>query len=231
MQSFKPRETLSEQVARHLENMIAFEQLKSGDRIHESNMAKELDVSHGAVREALLMLEKRHLVRNVPRKGAFVTTLDEDFVRSLYEAMSLFLGHTGRKLVRQWETGDMERLESLYESMCESFRNGQLMEFLDTGIEYTQASLAYANNYFITAAINDLWPSAKRCAFVALRQGNRVLEDNLNHMRESLDLLRARDEEGLVENVHAYAMKQCEQVIACLPENTGETGAQGATGS
>ena len=231
MQSFKPRETLSEQVARHLENMIAFEQLTSGDRIHESNMAKELDVSHGAVREALLMLEKRHLVRNVPRKGAFVTTLDENFVRSLYEAMSVFLGHTGRKLVRQWETRDMERLESLYESMCESFRNGQLMEFLDTGIEYTQASLAYANNYFITAAINDLWPSAKRCAFVALRQGNRVLEDNLNHMRESLDLLRARDEEGLVQNVHEYAMKQCEQVIACLTTQGNERTGSGAAES
>jgi len=95
MQSFKPRETLSEQVARHLENMIAFEQLSSGDRIHESNMAKELDVSHGAVREALLMLEKRHLVRNVPRKGAFVTTLDEDFVRSLYEANESVSGPHG----------------------------------------------------------------------------------------------------------------------------------------
>lgn len=231
MQSFKPRETLSEQVARHLENMIAFEQLKSGDRIHESNMARELDVSHGAVREALLMLEKRHLVRNAPRKGAFVTTLDTDFVGSLYEAMSVFLCHTGRQLVRQWQPADMERLESLYDSMCGSYQNGQLMEFLDTGIEYTQASLAYANNYFITAAINDLWPSAKRCAFVALRQGNRVLEDNLNHMRESLDLLRARDEEGLVQNVDAYARKQCEQVIASLPENAEEPEAQGATGS
>lgn len=231
MQSFKPRETLSEQVAHHLERMIAFEQLSSGDRIHESNMARELAVSHGAVREALLMLEKRHLVRNVPRKGSFVTTLDADFVSSLYEAMSVFLCHTGRKLVRQWEPADMERFEALYDSMCESYRNGQLMEFLDTGIEYTQVSLAYANNYFITAAINDLWPSAKRCAFVALRQGNRVLEDNLNHMRESLDLLRARDEEGLVQSVHDYTIKQCEQVIACLPENGAGKEAQGDTGS
>jgi len=50
-------------------------------------------------------------------------------------------------------------------------------------------------------------------------------------MRESLDLLRARDEEGLVQNVHEYAMKQCEQVIACLPDNTEGSGSQGATGS
>lgn len=226
MQPFKPRETLSEQVAQHLENMIAFEQLKSGERIHESNMARKLDVSHGSVREALLMLEKRHLVQNIPRRGAFVTTLDAHFVRSLYEAMAVFLCHTSRKLVRQWQTEDMARLESLYDRMNEYYRKGQLMDFLDTGIEYTQASLAYADNYFITTAINDLWPSAKRCAFVALRQGNQVLEDNLNHMRESLDRLRDRDEEGLVQTVSEYAQQQCEQVIACLEQTPSTMGAR-----
>jgi len=216
MQAFKPRETLSEQVARHLENMIAFEQLKSGERIHESNMARQLDVSHGAVREALLVLEKRHLVRNVPRKGAFVTNLDADFVRSLYEAMTLFLSHTGRKLLHHYQPEDLERLESLYERMKEYYLSGQVMAFLDTGTEYIQASLAYADNYFITAAINDLWPSAKRCGFVALRQGNQVLEDNLFHIEKSLECLRERDEEGLIRNFEAYADKQCEQVIAAL---------------
>jgi len=216
MRTFKPRETLSEQVAQHLENLIAFGQLKSGERIHESNMARQLDVSHGSVREALLLLEKRHLVRNLPRKGAFVTTLDATFVRSLYEAMVLFLTHTGRKLVHGWQPEDMEHMELLYQRMSENYRNGQLMEFLDTGIEYTQASLAYADNYFITTAIQDLWPSAKRCAFVALRQGNQVLEDNLRHMRESLDALRERDEKTLIETVENYAQQQCEQVIACL---------------
>jgi len=216
MQAFKPRETLSEQVARHLENMIAFEQLKSDERIHESNMARQLDVSHGAVREALLVLEKRHLVRNVPRKGAFVTNLDADFVRSLYEAMTLFLSHTGRKLLHHYQPEDLERLESLYERMKEYYRSGQVMAFLDTGTEYIQASLAYADNYFITAAINDLWPSAKRCGFVALRQGNQVLEDNLFHIEKSLECLRERDEEGLIRNFEAYADKQCEQVIAAL---------------
>jgi DNA-binding GntR family transcriptional regulator len=64
---FKPKETLTEQVATHIENLIAFNQLKGGQRIYEGPMAKELSVSHGSVREALLVLEKRHLVRTIPR--------------------------------------------------------------------------------------------------------------------------------------------------------------------
>ncbi len=217
MNAFRPRETLTEQVARHIENLIAFGQLRSGERIYEGAMAKDMDVSHGSIREGLLLLEKRHLVRNVPRKGAFVTTLDEYFVRSLYETLELYLTHTGRKLVQQWQPADMERLESLYARMKSCFETSDLMAFLKLGIEYTKASLVYADNYFIVAAIDDLWPSAKRCAFVAFqRGGSHVFEDNLAHMQESIQAIKDRDEERLTAILHRYAMQQCQQVLDAI---------------
>ncbi len=223
MNAFKPRETLTEQVARHIEDLIAFGQLCSGERIYESAMARQMDVSHGSIREGLLLLEKRHLVRNVPRKGAFVTPLDEYFVRSLYETLELYLSHTGRKLVRNWQPADMDRLESLYAQMQACHEKNDLMAFLQLGIEYTKASLAYADNYFIVSAIDDLWPSAKRCAFVAFRQGgNRVLEDNLAHMKQSISAIKDRDEDRLVDILHRYALQQCHQVLQAI-EKTGDS--------
>lgn len=217
MTAFKPRETLTEQVARHIENLIAFGQLTSGQRIYESAMAKQLDVSHGSIREGLLLLEKRHLVRNVPRRGAFVTELDEFFVRSLYEVLELYLCHTGQKLAQQWQPDDMDKLETLYAKMCACYEKQDLLAFLELGIEYTQASLSYADNYFIVSAIDDLWPSAKRCAFVAFRHAShQVLEDNLAHMRASIDAIKDRDGERLTTILKGYAQQQCEQVLASL---------------
>ncbi|SOB76890.1 transcriptional regulator, GntR family [Marinobacter sp. LV10R510-11A] len=213
MKAFKPKVTLTEQVARHIENLIVFGQLDSGERIYEAAMAKKLEVSHGSIREGLLLLEKRHLVKNVPRKGAFVTELDDYFVRSLYETLELYLTHTGKKLARQWLPEDLERMEQLNQQMEDHFNKNDLMAFLDLGIEYTKASLAYAENYFILAAIDDLWPSARRCAFVAFKRGGkRVLEDNLAHMRESISAIRDRDENRLVSLLHRYAIQQCQQV-------------------
>jgi len=213
---FKPKETLTEQVATHIESLIAFNQLKGGQRIYEGPMAKELSVSHGSVREALLVLEKRHLVRSIPRKGTFVTELDEHFVRSLYETMLMYLTNTSLKLVRGWEQKDIDRMEGLYENISDCLSKGQLMEFLDLGIEYTQASMTYADNYFIVTAINDLWPSAKRCAFVAFQKGIPVLKENLEHMRHSLDAIKERDEEALVKILKEYADQQCRQVLECI---------------
>ncbi|MBK1874016.1 MULTISPECIES: GntR family transcriptional regulator [unclassified Marinobacter] len=217
MKAFQPKVTLTEQVARHIENLIVFGQLDSGERIYEAAMAKKMEVSHGSIREGLLLLEKRHLVKNVPRKGAFVTELDDFFVRSLYETLELYLCHTGCKLARQWQTEDLERLEQLNQKMEDHYHNNDLMAFLDLGIEYTKASLAYADNYFIVSAIEDLWPSARRCAFVAFKRGGkRVLEDNLEHMRESIGALRDRDEHRLVSVLHRYAVQQCQQVCEAV---------------
>ncbi len=214
--SFKPKETLTEQVAQHLENMIVLGQLRSGQRILESAMAKELGVSHGSTREALLLLEKRYLVTNIPRRGTFVTELNEQFVKSLYETLLLILGNTGAKLVRYWRPEDMERMEGLYQNMKASFEKGDLQKFHLLGIEYTKASLAYADNFFIVSMINDLWPSAKRCSFMALRQGPGVILDNLEYMRRSLEAIKVHDEKGLYTLLESYADRQCQQVIACL---------------
>lgn len=226
MTTFKPHETLTEQVARHIENLIAFGQLRSGERIYEGAMAKQLKVSHGSIREGLLLLEKRHLVRNVPRRGCFVTDLDGFFVKSLYEILELYLCHTGRKLARQWQPADMEKLESLYQRMVACYEKQDLLAFLELGIEYTQASLTYADNYFIVSAIQDLWPSAKRCAFVAFQHSShRVLEDNLNHMRESIEAIRNHDEERLTRILCDYADQQCAQVLASIDSRTASSDA------
>jgi len=93
------------------------------------------------------------------------------------------------------------------------------MAFLELGIEYTQASLVYADNYFIVAAIDDLWPSAKRCAFVAFqRGGSHVIEDNLAHMEESIQAIKDRDEERLASILHRYAQQQCQQVLEAIAQ-------------
>src|SRR5690606_23249475 len=111
---------------------------------------------------------------------------------------------------------DMERLESLYEQMKAFYEKGDLLGFLGLGIEYTQASLAYADNFFVTTMINDLWPSAKRCSFLALRQGVSVIKDNLDHMRHSLDAIQDRDDAKLQQILKDYATQQCEQVLQCI---------------
>ncbi|SUU69096.1 Putative transcriptional regulator [Acinetobacter baumannii] len=55
-------ESLSEQIVKYISEQIISGELVEGERIQELRIAKELDVSRGSVREALLLLERTHLI-------------------------------------------------------------------------------------------------------------------------------------------------------------------------
>ena len=60
--SIEEKDSLSEQIAKHISEQIISGELVEGERIQELRIAKELDVSRGSVREALLIVERTHLI-------------------------------------------------------------------------------------------------------------------------------------------------------------------------
>jgi len=53
-----------------------------------------------------------------------------------------------------------------------------------------------------------------------------VLEDNLLHVRESIDAIQARDEELMATILADYARQQCQQVLGAI-ETAPERGQSG----
>ena len=74
--SFEPAVSLTEQIADHIGTQIITGRLKPAARIQELKVAAELGVSRGSVREALLILQRRHLIEIIPRRGAIVSRLE-----------------------------------------------------------------------------------------------------------------------------------------------------------
>jgi DNA-binding GntR family transcriptional regulator len=59
----------------HLREKIITAELKSGQKLNEASLSVNLGISRPPLREAFRLLEKDHLVVNIPRKGTFVTEL------------------------------------------------------------------------------------------------------------------------------------------------------------
>jgi len=77
---------LSDQIYKHIREMIIKNELKSGERIIETKIAKQLGVSQTPVREALRELEVMRLVEIRPYMGCFVRSITQD---ELYQAYRL----------------------------------------------------------------------------------------------------------------------------------------------
>ncbi len=75
--------TLKQNVADVLTDAIFNGHLKPGDRLNESQISRDLQVSRAPIREALQRLQEQGLVINSPRRGMFVVNLTEEDVQKI----------------------------------------------------------------------------------------------------------------------------------------------------
>jgi DNA-binding GntR family transcriptional regulator len=81
----RPRPYLADSVYTALRQALVEGQFDSGEPLTEQELSRRFKVSRTPVREALAKLERDHLVRVVPKKGAFVRTASHDDIRELYQ--------------------------------------------------------------------------------------------------------------------------------------------------
>ena len=118
-------DSLSEQIAKHISEQIISGELVEGERIQELRIAKELDVSRGSVREALLLLARTHLIEIYPRRGAIVSEMSAQQVRSLFDTSALLLGQIVYRMAETWRSYEAEALQQLMQQLIEQVKQGQ----------------------------------------------------------------------------------------------------------
>lgn len=73
-----------------IKNKIINLEFMPGDYLEEKKLSEVLDVSRTPIREALARLEAEMWVSNLPRKGIFVTQVDENMLNNIFEARKYF---------------------------------------------------------------------------------------------------------------------------------------------
>ena len=72
------------QALNHVREAIIKGRLKPGDRLVESQLAEQMQISRFPVREALRYLEKEGLVDNIPFKGTYVSKFTENDMEEVF---------------------------------------------------------------------------------------------------------------------------------------------------
>lgn len=108
---------LVDDVAESLEDAILAGRMRPGERLIETRLCAELGVSRTTLREALLMLERRGLVRGEPRRGTFVTRLSRTEARDLCLARALLEAYAVTAGYRRLDESVFARLEDLIDRM------------------------------------------------------------------------------------------------------------------
>ncbi len=83
------KEKLSDKVSKRIREMIVSGELKSGDRIVETRIAKLLGTSQAPVREALRELETMGLVEIRPYNGCYVVPINKEKLLEIYDLRTM----------------------------------------------------------------------------------------------------------------------------------------------
>lgn len=221
---FQAPESLSEQIAQHLGQRIMTSDLKPGERVQELKVAGELNVSRGSVREALLILQRRHLIEIFPRRGAVVSRLTPELVNSLYDIYIDLLCMLGRKIMERWSQQELagivshaRELKAVSDALNASGR-GAAEEVIEAGFGVLRYAYTLVENPFLEETLENFRPAISRTYFVALENFREEQEETGRFFSEVADAAASGDAGRVEAAIIRFGEHQRSQVLRILTE-------------
>ncbi|MGE0624667.1 MAG: GntR family transcriptional regulator [Pseudomonadales bacterium] len=212
--NFEPATTLTEQIADHLGTEIISGRLKPATRIQELRVAGELGVSRGSVREALLILESRHLIEIVPRRGAVVSSLDGNEIADLCELFSELQSLCFAKLAALPHP-DLAPLSQAIAGMSDAVTAADAAGVLAARKRFLLASLAPLNNSYLSAVLRGLIPAGLRLERLVSEHPAYDARDTLRYHQALYEAIAGRQVERVRELVRAYHARETKLAVGC----------------
>lgn len=206
--TFKAQASLSEQIARHLAQQVIRGDLLAGDRIQELRIAGELEVSRGSVREALLILERWHLIDILPRRGAVVKDMSEAHVRSLYEVAQVLLGLVVRKAIKVMREGDLDYLINAIHELQQYAEERDTERFFGASFAFLEGLYPFSRNVFVDEILRDLQPAIQRAFYMALHIDPDEIKECLRFFKALVETIFRRDARSALEIIREFAEHQ-----------------------
>jgi DNA-binding GntR family transcriptional regulator len=140
------RPSLADGVYTALRQAILDRTFDPGEPLTEHELCRRFRVSRTPVREALAKLERDHLVRVVPQKGAFVHTLGHDEIRDLYEVREVLEALAVRLAAPRLERGELEGFEARFRALRARGARASAADVRALGDEFHRHLLKRADN-------------------------------------------------------------------------------------
>ncbi|WP_333692781.1 GntR family transcriptional regulator [Phaeobacter italicus] len=148
------RTILSEQIRDTLLDRILGGQYQQGDRLVESQLAKEFGVSQSPVREALRDLVAMHFVELEAFKGARVRRIDPSEIAQVYPVRAA-LEELAGQLAAPFLKGNVNELEVIYRDMVKAAETGNMKELTHLDAQFHRTIIEATQN----RVLSELWDS------------------------------------------------------------------------
>ena len=217
------RRVLADVVTDDLREAIVTHELEPGSRLTEDDLAAQLGVSRGPVREALLRLEREGLIHIERHRGARVASWSRNDIEEIYSLRGEL-----EKLALEWACKnateeDFDRVEAILEEYENLPSNSR------TPREIAKLDLAFHTGLFSAAHHERLYRSwevlcSQFHAFLVYtwsqdEKVNKALMPNWGpDHRKILNLVKAKDVNGAKKEMTGHVLRGYERVSKHFPD-------------
>jgi DNA-binding GntR family transcriptional regulator len=219
------RTVISEQIKEQLMEEIFRHKYKPGERLVESALAKELNVSQTSVREALRSLVAMGFLESEPFKGITVRSLSRQdlwevyTVRAALESLAAF--HAAQRITSE----QIEELEEICEEMVEAAKAGDAHRRTLLNIEFHKALIRASGFKLILKLFDNL-----QFGSWSLMTGTFTSMDAVkiaSRHRRLIEALKTGDPEQASRTVREHILEGSESILESVEETApSEIGAE-----
>ncbi|MBI1294110.1 FCD domain-containing protein [bacterium] len=208
--------TLKENVCTILRRSIIDGTLTGGMEINQAQIAEQLGVSRGPLREALGQLEFEGLVESTPYKGVVVTALTRESVEDLYSVRAVLENLAIRRAVDYATVEELATLDRIVDEMRIAALAGdrEKLGLLDIG--FHEQIVSMARNTLLKKLWKLLAVSLQRCLY-ARHSRYESLEHVVGSHPAIVAAITVRDKEESSRILRIHMAEWAEQILAEYP--------------
>ncbi|MFW6204556.1 MAG: GntR family transcriptional regulator [Actinomycetota bacterium] len=134
-----------------------------GTQLGEANLAEQLGVSRGPIREALQRLIQEGLLYSEPHRGVFVSRLDGDDIEDIYLARGAVERAAVRVLLDRGEPEALAGLERLLERMAKAAQRDRWNAVADLDLQFHETLVAASGSERLVRMFSTLIVETRMC--------------------------------------------------------------------
>ncbi|MDV6227527.1 GntR family transcriptional regulator [Nitratireductor aquimarinus] len=205
------KQTLHDQVANRIRDLIIEGHLAPGTRIDETTLVEQLGVSRTPFREALRTLAAEGLIIIRPSKGSIVRKLTAQDVFSMLELLAHLEKLAGRLICERASDAQIDGLLKLHEEMLKRYREGDRLPYYKLNQEFHSRVSELAGNESLRDVQANIQARLKRIRFLG-NSKPAYWDSAVAEHEQMAAALRKRDGEALGQVMAQHLMNTWDRV-------------------
>ncbi|MCA1784685.1 MAG: GntR family transcriptional regulator [Desulfobacteraceae bacterium] len=218
-------EPLAKTALKVLRRSILTNELTADVVYNEKSLAKDLGISRTPVREALLELSAKRLIKFLPQKGVVINSFSDKEIEDVFEIRTALEVFSIKKACINHKTLDISGLNNFFKAQKDAAQEKNAVAFMEADRNFHIMFTRLTKNAYLMEMMQDIRDIMHLMGFKALTQKSRLQEV----IKEHKNILEAVQKGSVTKamelmDYHLVVSKQAVKQSKQEEKTNGETG-------